>query len=439
MKRVAIFGLGYVGSVTAACLAARGHHVTGVDIDDSKVGAFNAGRGPVIEPGLDGLVAAGLAAGRLRATNEVDRAARDCDLALICVGTPSRDNGGLNLDHVGRVAGQIGAALRDARDRFRVIVLRSTVLPGTAEDLVLPAVAQACGREPGDGWGLVVNPEFLREGTSIADFNEPPRTVIGEMDAACGDAVLDLYRGLPGPIVRTTVRLAEMVKYGDNAFHALKIAFANEMGAICKARGIDSHALMEIFCRDTKLNLSPAYLKPGFAFGGSCLPKDLRALVHAARAHDLRVPLLEGILESNEAHKRRALDLVLRARRRKIGILGLSFKPGTDDLRESPAVELAETLIGKGFQVSIYDRNVSLARLVGANRAYIEREIPHLSSLMRPSLEEICGHAEVLVVTTRDPEFAGLAGRLSSGQTVIDLVRLSDDVRGHAGYQGIGW
>lgn len=436
-RTIALFGLGYVGTVSGACFAARGHTVIGVDLDRGKVDAINAGHSPVIEQDLDELVRRGVDSGRLRATTDGAAAVRAADLSMICVGTPSRENGGLDTDHVEKVAREIGAALRGAT-AWHLVVFRSTMLPGTVEGRLLPILAEASGRAPGEGYGVAVNPEFLREGTSVRDFHEPPRTVIGALDERSGDALQPLYEGIPGPMVRTTIRTAEMVKYADNCFHALKVAFGNEIGNVCKREGIDSHALMEIFCLDRKLNLSPAYLKAGYAFGGSCLPKDLRAIVQHARERDLEVPLLRSILASNEQQKKIGLQMILRTKKKKVGLLGLSFKPGTDDLRESPAVELAEALVGKGFDVAIYDRNVSLARLVGANRAYIEREIPHIANLMRSSLDDLRAHAEVIVVTSADPEFAAFLPTLRADQTVIDLARLKSHAT-PAAYDGICW
>jgi GDP-mannose 6-dehydrogenase len=436
-RTIALFGLGYVGSVTGACFASRGHRVIGVDLDRVKVDAINEGRSPVIESGLDDLVRKGVGAGLFHATTDAAAAVRSAEMSLVCVGTPSRENGGLDTSHVEQVTREIGAALAGRTD-YHVVVFRSTMLPGTVEGRLIPILAQTSGRVPGRDLGVAVNPEFLREGTSVRDFHEPPRTVIGEIDARAGDLLLPLYEGIEAPVVRTSLRTAEMVKYADNCFHALKVAFGNEIGNICKREGIDSHELFDIFCLDRKLNLSPVYLKPGYAFGGSCLPKDLRAIIHHARARDLGTPLLEAILASNEGQKSVGLQMVMRTRKKRIGILGLSFKPGTDDLRESPAVELTERLIGKGLDVAIYDRNVSLARLVGANRAYIEREIPHIAGLMRSSLEEVRSHAEVFVITTNDPEFGAFLPTLRPDQIVIDLVRLRA-ARTPAAYQGIGW
>jgi GDP-mannose 6-dehydrogenase len=437
--KIAVFGLGYVGTVSAAAFASRGHEVFAVDTNEGKVAAVERGDTPVLEPELPELVAAERRAGRLRATTDGERAAADCDISLICVGTPSRANGSLDTDAVERVAATIGRGLADGRERHTV-VLRSTCLPGTTELIVGQTVARESGLAPGDGFGLAMNPEFLREGSSLADFLDPPKTVIGELDAESGDAVAELYEGIPGPLHRVPLQVAELVKYADNAFHALKIGFANEIGALCRALGIDSHEVMEIFLADTKLNISTAYLTPGFAFGGSCLPKDLRAVVHAARRADVELPLLESVLPSNERHLQRTIDAVVASGRRRVGLVGLSFKPGTDDLRESPLVELAERLLGKGFELKIYDPVVSLSQLVGANKEYVEQHLPHLSRLLAADLAEVLRDAEICIVGARvpglDEHLAALDARL-----LIDLVRLPDAAtrRGSEGYVGVAW
>ncbi len=435
---ISVIGLGYVGTVTAACLADSGHQVIGVDVDQRKVDAINAGRSPVIEPGLDDLMKKVVASSRLRAIFDVREAIAGSSISFVCVGTPSQDNGALDLKYVEKVTLEIGEALRDA-EHYHVVAFRSTMLPGTVEERLIPILEEISGRHAGRDFGVVMNPEFLREGSSLKDFHRPSRLVVGELDAKSGDVAFEVYpETIEAPRVRSDIRSAEILKYADNAFHALKISFANEIGVLCRQAGIDSRGVMESFCLDTKLNLSPVYFKPGAAFGGSCLPKDLRAILHFARSQDLSVPVLEAVLPSNEAQKKRAFELVRRSGKKKVGILGLSFKSGTDDLRESPAVDLAESLIGKGFDLAIYDRNVSLARLIGANRAFIEREIPHIASLMRPSLADIVEHAEVLVVTTPDPEFRGLTADLPRDKMLIDLVGLvpgaSDSQR-----QGICW
>ncbi len=408
-------------------------------MNPDKVATLNAGRSPIVEPGLAAMVAEAVQAGRLRATVDAGAAVRDSDLSFVCVGTPSADGGALDLQYVSRVCEQIGGALRDYPGAH-TIVLRSTMLPGSTEKMVIPLLERASGRRAGQDFGVCYNPEFLREGMAVQDFYEPPRVVIGELDSGSGDSLAPVYSTVAAPTVRTDLRTAEMVKYADNAFHALKVAFANEIGNLCKALGVDSHRMMEIFVLDTRLNLAPTYLKPGFAFGGSCLPKDLRALIHRARQLNVDGPLLHAALASNEQQKRRGFELIRRTGCKKIGILGLSFKPDTDDLRESPTVELVEQLLGKGYSVVVYDRNISLSALVGSNRAYIERELPHLSALMRPTLDEVLAHAEVVVIANRDPEFAQVLERLRPNQQVIDFVRIEHDCAGFGKqYEGICW
>jgi GDP-mannose 6-dehydrogenase len=437
--RISIFGLGYVGSVSAACLARDGHSVTALDVNPDKVAALNAGQSPIQEPGLAPMIAAAVADGRLHATAEVVEAVSGSDISFVCVGTPSAEGGAPDLQCVERVCQQIGTALRHTTKRHTV-VLRSTMLPGSTEAVAIPVLSGASRQQPGRDFGVCYNPEFLREGVAIADFYEPPRVLIGQLDAASGDVLEPVYRSLPASVVRTALRTAEMAKYADNAFHALKVVFANEIGNLCTALDIDSHELMEIFALDTKLNLGPAYLKPGFAFGGSCLPKDLRALIHRARELRADGPLLPAVLASNAQQKRLGLELIRRTGRKAIGVLGLSFKDGTDDLRESPAVELIEQLLQDGCRVAIYDPNVSPPALVGSNRTYIERELPHFSALMRSTLEAVVAHAQVLVITTKHDEFAAVLDRLRSDQKVIDLVRIRRDcTQLGTQYEGICW
>ncbi len=436
--RIAVFGLGYVGCVTAACLAARGNTVIAIDVAAHKVDMLNSGRSPIIEEGLDELVAAGVALGALRATTRAADAISTSDLSLVCVGTPSNANGSLRLEFIERVAADIGAALADATD-FHLVVFRSTMLPGTVEDILMPILSRKSGRRLGQDFGVAYHPEFLREGSAIHDFENPPKIVVGERDGSSAQGLVRLYDGFRAPLIRTSIRVAETVKYVDNVFHALKISFANEVGNICRAVSVDSHEVMRIFSEDRVLNISAAYLMPGAAFGGSCLPKDLRALVYEARTHDVPVPLLEAIGVSNDQQKARALRLVRATGKRRIGVLGLSFKAGTDDLRESPAVELVEGLLGKGFEVSIYDPKVYLATIFGANKQYIERELPHVATLLRSSLDDVLATCEVIVIANRDSEFANVKHKVRDGQVLIDLVRLPDTGVSDGEYVGISW
>jgi len=437
--RVSVFGLGYVGSVSAASFAADGHGVIGVDVNPAKVDSVNSGRSPIVEPGLDDLMRTVHQEGRLRATTSTADAVHSTDLSLLCVGTPSRKNGSLDLSYLERVCEQVGEALRDKPD-YHVVVVRSTVLPGTTHDVVIPALERQSGKKYGEGFGVSVNPEFLREGTALKDFRQPPLTLVGHNHAADAAGTTALYAGVDAPIVTTSIRVAEMMKYTSNAWHALKVCFANEIGNLCKQLEVDSHDVMGIFCRDDKLNLSPYYLKPGFAFGGSCLPKDVRALQYRAKEVDVRLPVIESILESNRRQIDHAIELVTDTGRKRVGLLGFSFKAGTDDLRESPIVILAEALLGKGYQLRIYDRNVSIARLVGANKEYIEHQIPHLSSLLCDTIDEVLDGSDVIVVGNAAPEFADAVARCREDQTVIDLVRLPVDRSAlHARYDGICW
>jgi GDP-mannose 6-dehydrogenase len=436
--KISVFGLGYVGTVSAACLARDGHDVIGVDPNETKVDLVRRGVSPVIETGLKELVEAAITRGLLDATPDAARAVAETDLSIVCVGTPSQSNGGLDVQFLQRVCEEIGAALA-IKDGDHTVVIRSTVLPGTTEGTVIPTLEASSGKREGNGFGVCFNPEFLREGSAVFDFDHPPKTVIGETDARSGERVAALYEGLDAPLIRTEIPVAEMVKYADNAWHGLKIGFANEVGNVAKAVGIDSHKVMEIFSQDTKLNLSPSYLKPGQAFGGSCLPKDLRALNYQARSLDVEVPILQSILPSNQRQMERALQLVLDRGHRRVGVLGFSFKAGTDDLRESPVVELIERLLGKGFDLKLYDRNVNLAKLVGSNREFILHRIPHISRLMVDDVDEVREHAETLVVGTHDPEFRPVLEDLREGQCVVDLVRIVPDRTSGKEYDGICW
>ena len=436
--KLSVFGLGYVGCVSAACFAKDGHEVIGVDVSQTKIDIINNGHSPIVEAGIGELIAEMVQAQRLRATTDAAGAIHDSELSLICVGTPSNANGSLDLDYVKRVCEDIGAALGTKRTRH-TIVIRSTMLPGTIEGVVIPALEMHSGQKAGRDFGICINPEFLREGTSLKDFYAPPFTVIGADEEEVATVLRQLYAHIDAPLYVTGIKAAEMVKYACNCFHALKVSFANEIGNICKELGIDSHQVMDVFCQDTKLNLSPYYLKPGFAFGGSCLPKDLRAITYKAKELDVDVPVLSSILPSNRRQVERAFDMVMRTGRKRIGILGFSFKAGTDDLRESPMVTLIEALIGKGMQLSIYDRDVSLARLFGANKEYIEREIPHISQLMRASVKEVVDNSDVLIIGNKAEEFREIEAQLRGEQKVIDLVRLFDERLTVGTYEGICW
>lgn len=437
--KLSIFGLGYVGTVTSACFARDGHEVIGVDINPHKVALLNDGKSPIVEEEIGEMVMENVRAGRLRATAEVHNAIMNTDISLICVGTPSNGNGSLSLHSVISVCRSIAQILRHKKE-YHLIVLRSTVLPGTVNRIILPLMEQESGKKLGHGFGLCFNPEFLREGSSVKDFYAPPFTLIGARDRATAERAQELYKGLDAPLYLTSLEVAETIKYACNTYHALKIAFANEMGAYCKALGIDSHQVMEIFATDTKLNISKAYLRPGFAFGGSCLPKDLRALLYEAKIHDVALPVMQSILASNEIHIQRAVEMITGLRKKKVGLLGLSFKAGTDDLRESPLVKLTETLLGKGYELKIYDHDVSLARLTGANKEYIEKEIPHLSCLLQKSLEEVINFAEILIIGNSNPEFAKILERRHPDQIVVDLVRLlPDNGASQPNYLGICW
>jgi GDP-mannose 6-dehydrogenase len=436
---VSVFGLGYVGSVSAACFAEDGHTVVGVDVADAKVQSINEGRSPIVEKGLDELIKSNAANGRLRATTSTAEAVRDTDLSLICVGTPSRKNGSLDLTYLERVAEQIGAALKD-KDSYHVVVVRSTVLPGTTHDVVIPALERTSGKKYGTGFGVTVNPEFLREGTAIHDFRNPPLTLVGHNYQSDANPTKALYAKVDAPIETTTIRTAEMMKYASNTWHALKVTFANEIGNVCKRVGIDSHEVMSIFCKDEKLNLSSYYMKPGFAFGGSCLPKDVRALQYRAKEVDLEMPVIQSILASNQMQIQHAIDDVVDTGKKRIGLLGFSFKAGTDDLRESPIVILAEALLGKGYSLCIYDKNVSLARLVGANKDYINKQIPHLSSLLTENIDDVLEKSDVIVVGNLAPEFADALKRTRPDQVILDLVRVKtprEEIPGD--YRGICW
>ncbi|WP_375737471.1 GDP-mannose 6-dehydrogenase [Pseudomonas boanensis] len=435
--RISIFGLGYVGAVCAGCLSARGHEVVGVDISPTKIDLINSGKSPIVEPGLEELLQEGVRSGRLRGMTDVAAAVRDTQVSFICVGTPSKKNGDLSLDYIEGVCREIGFALRDKAERHTVVV-RSTVLPGTVKNVVIPILEDCSGKQAGVDFGVAVNPEFLRESTAIKDYDYPPMTVIGELDKSSGDLLESLYRELDAPIIRKDVEVAEMIKYTCNVWHAAKVTFANEIGNIAKAVGVDGREVMDVVCQDNKLNLSKYYMRPGFAFGGSCLPKDVRALNYRATSLDVDSPLIGSLMRSNAGQVQKAFEIIASHEKRKVALLGLSFKAGTDDLRESPLVELAEMLIGKGFDLSIYDRNVEYARVHGANKDYIESKIPHVSSLLDSNLKAVVDKADIIVLGNRDELFAPLAQQAPEGKRVIDLVGFMPKAS-HGNAEGICW
>ena len=437
--KISIFGLGYVGCVSAACLANDGHQVTGVDVSQYKVDSIIAGKSPIIERGLDELIKKQIESGTLCATTDGQKAVLQSDLSLICVGTPSASNGSLNTGYVEKVCAEIGAALAKKSD-YHVVVIRSTVLPTTVQDKLIPILEESSGLRAGEDFGVCMNPEFLREGSAIKDYYRPSYIVIGSIDKKSAEIMEKVYVAVDSPVIHTTLQTAEMVKYASNAFHAVKVSFANEIGNLSKAFGIDGREVMGILVQDHQLNISPTYLRPGFAFGGSCLPKDLRAILYAAKDQDIEVPMLGATLESNEQQIQRGVELIQKTGQHKVGVLGLSFKAGTDDIRESPVVSMVETLIGKGYEVRIYDDVVKPEMLHGANRAFYERRLSHIAAIICPSIEEVMQEAEVLVVTNGSPTFQDLPHKLLPHQTLIDLagvINKNGTLRGN--YEGICW
>jgi GDP-mannose 6-dehydrogenase len=422
--KISIFGLGYVGTVSAACLAADGHHVLGVDPVHDKVDLINRGLSPIVEAEIGEIIAETVDRAHLRATQDPIAAIDETELSFVCVGTPSQSNGNLDLRYIRRICEQIGQALRTKSTRH-TIVIRSTILPGTMKKVVIPTLEGFSGKKAGEDFGVCYNPEFLREGTAVKDFRYPPKTVFGELDRESGDMLAILYERIQAPLLRTDLNNSEMIKYVDNSWHALKIGFANEIGNLCDAFGVDPEEVMSIFCQDKKLNISPAYLKPGFAFGGSCLPKDLRALAYQAKMHDLQLPILNSVLPSNELQIVRGVNAVIESGNTRVGVFGFSFKAGTDDLRESPVIEVIERLIGKGYDLRVYDRNVNIAALVGANRDFILNRIPHISRLMASSVDAVLEHAQTIVIGNYDSEFSQIHAKLREDQSLVDLVRLS--------------
>jgi GDP-mannose 6-dehydrogenase len=437
--KISIFGLGYVGAVSMACLARDGHEVVGVDLDPLKLDLIRSGRSPIVEEGIQDLTAEVVKRGRVCVTDDVAAAVRSTGLSFICVGTPSSPNGSQDLSAVRRVSEQIGAALKD-KAGYHTVIMRSTLQPGAMESVVKAGLESASGKQADVDFGLGFQPEFLREGSSIKDYDNPPFTVVGTEDERAANVLREVFGHLKCDFIVTSVGVAEMLKYACNAFHALKITFANEIGRLAKSVNVDGRAVMELVCKDTRLNISPVYMKPGFAFGGSCLPKDLRALTYVGKQNDVTTPMLGNIMGSNRAHIDHALDLVAQSGKRKIGMIGLSFKPGTDDLRESPLVTVAERLIGKGYDLRVYDPDVNLSRLLGANRRYIEHTIPHIGSLMMATAEAVVEHAEVLVVGLASSEVrTAVLGAVRDTQVVVDLVGLPKEQVRTPQYRGVCW
>jgi GDP-mannose 6-dehydrogenase len=435
--KLSVFGMGYVGCVTAAALSRRGNGIVGIDINVQKVAAINRGDAPVLEKGLSELIAECVRNGKLRATTDGAEAVGETDLSLVCVGTPARKNGSFDYSHLLSAIREVGEGVK-RKDSRHVVAIRSTLLPGTTERVVIPELEKSSGKRAGVDFAVHVNPEFLREGSALHDFDNQPFVVIGSGENQDGRVLADIYQGT-GPIFHTSLRTAEMLKYVCNTFHALKITFANEVGNICQALGVDSHEVMDIFCQDTKLNISSAYLKPGFAFGGSCLPKDIRALLYQAKTLDLEVPILGAIMQSNQLQIQRAIDFVTESGAKKVGLLGLTFKPGTDDLRESSLVSLCEALIGKGFDLSIYDPNLKLGNLVGANKAYIEEQIPHIGRLLCGSFDELIARNEIIVLGNRYEDLKNRLSSLNGNLRVLDLVRVFEKDKIPPSFHGICW
>lgn len=433
---ISIFGLGYVGCVSLGCLAKNGHHVIGVDVNPIKVAQINAGKATIIEKEIDVIIAAQRAAGNISATTIAHEGVMNSEISIIAVGTPSSERGHLNLKYIFNVAEIIGLALKGKAD-FHIIALRSTIMPGTC-DKFAAIVEKSSGKQRNIHFAIVDNPEFLREGTAVYDYYNPPLTLIGSDNKEASEKVAELYGQLPAEVIITDLKVAEIMKYISNTYHALKISFGNEVGNICTELGIDSHEVMNIFCKDKQLNISPYYFKPGFAYGGSCLPKDLKGLQTLAHDLYLSVPIIDSIDKTNEIQIKRAVKLIYKHWNKKLGFLGLSFKEGTDDLRNSPAVEVIEALLGKGCDISIYDRNINLSLLTGTNKEYIDAKIPHLSSLMVGSAEEIIENCDVIIVNTKEKEFIELLSK-PTNKVIIDFVRLSEKVRNYPNYTGINW
>lgn len=434
---ISIFGLGYVGCVSLGCLARNGHNVIGVDVSETKVNQINSGLATIIEKDIDHIIREEHNKCRISATTDYSKAILETDVSIIAVGTPSSNTGHLNLQYIFKVAENFGRVLM-AKEGFHIIAIRSTVLPGTSEKFAT-IIEEYSGKKRNVDFAMVSNPEFLREGTAVHDYYHPPITLLGSEHPDAAETVASLYRQLPAEVVITDVRVAELMKYVNNTFHALKVSFANEIGNICSALSIDSHKVMEIFCKDQELNISPYYFKPGFAYGGSCLPKDLKGLQTLAHDNYVKTPLIESIDKTNELQISRAVEIIQQTKKRKLGFLGLSFKAGTDDLRNSPAVALIETLLGKGFEIAIYDKNVHLSKLTGTNKEYIDTHIPHLSRLMKSQISELMHDSELIVVNNKEKEYIDILMNVETEHPIIDMVRLPEEIRKKKNYKGINW
>ena len=434
---ISVFGLGYVGAVSCACFAKLGHRVTGVDVNEQKVQLILNGKSPIVEKDLDEYVAEGIKNGTITATTDVTSAVHDTDISIVCVGTPSQINGNIDLTYIYKVCSEIATALQE-KNSFHTIVIRSTVIPGTIEQCA-QIIEDVSGKKHLEDFGVASNPEFLRESTAIYDFWNPPYTVIGTESKKSEQHLEALYQSIDAPIFKLLPEESEMIKYANNNFHALKVTFANEIGNICKELGVDGHKVMEVVASDKKLNLSPYYMKPGFAFGGSCLPKDVRGLNYRAKMLDVKTPLLNSLIPSNEYQIQRGLQLIADTGKHRIGFLGFAFKAGTDDLRESPVVELIETLMGKGYDLALYDSNILLSQLMGKNKDYLTGHIPHITRLLKKSVNEVMNHAEVIVVGNNAPEFREAVNDASGDQIIIDLVRIDKDKTSQDNYVGICW
>lgn len=435
---ISILGLGYVGVVTAGCLASMGHKVTGVDINEVKVQMLSDGLSPIIEKDLPELLEKNRKNGLIHATTDTRQAILETEMSIICVGTPSRSNGCLDTRYIEAVCREIGEVLKEKAEKH-ILIFRSTMIPGTMRGIVIPMLESFSGKINGEGFDVAFNPEFLRESTAVFDFYNPPKTVVGADSEEVAQKILSIYGDVTGERITTDIEVAEMVKYVDNNFHALKITFANEVGMLCKNLGLDSHQVMNIFMKDTKLNISTTYLKPGFAFGGSCLPKDLRAISCLARMHDVETPLLNSLMVSNTMQVTNAAKKIMSFGKKKIGLAGFSFKEGTDDLRESPMVELIEILLGKGYDIKLYDRNVFLSRLLGANKEYITEKIPHISTLMVDTLDELLEDREIIIIGNKEKEFERILTDARADQKIFDLVRIGDISKAGDNYEGISW